>query len=178
MGDWELYAQLPNLTSTAFTDYMAGMNTNYQYKVTVFKAVAGDVAIESNPSDVNTAVISDDMWYVIGADGDPSHMFELPVTVETHTEPIQQEVFEPLGSNRKTIVRGKVLGAEGTMTCLWTDSQRVLAMTQIDYIKNNAGPHILKSPFGDVWRVEFAGPAKTYQPGGAISVDLAWTEVQ
>jgi hypothetical protein len=53
----------------------------------------------------------------------------------------------------------------------------VEAMTQVNYLKSTAGPHLLKSPFGDVWEVEFGGPGKEYQGGGHITVTLTWTEV-
>jgi len=35
----------------------------------------------------------------------------------------------------------------------------------------------LKSPFGDVWIVEFSGPTKDYESGGHLNAVLTWTEV-
>ena len=92
-------------------------------------------------------------------------------------EPVQQEVFEPLGTSRKVIIRGRVMGAEGTLQCMWDTSERDVAVEQIAYIKSNAGPHILKSPFGDVWQVEFSGPNKDYRGGGHLTITITWTEV-
>lgn len=176
-AEWTRYATVTNQQVTEYSDYYAGHSVTYEYKVTVWKKVVGDVDVESPSSEVPYAVLDPDSWFVIGADRDPSHIFELPVESETHSEPIQQEVFEPLGSRRKSIVRGKVLGAEGTVQVQWTDDERVTAQVYLRYLADMAGPHILKSPFGDVWLVEFSGPAKKYMGGGRLSVTLTWIEV-
>lgn len=176
-SEWERYATVTDKAVTTYSDYFAGHGESYEYKVTVWKVVVGDVDVESGDSEIPVAILDPDAWFVIGADRDESHIFELPVYDESHTEPIQQEVFEPLGSRRKTIVRGKVLGAEGTVQVQWTDSERAVAKTQLRYLTDTAGPHILKSPFGDVWQVEFSGPGKKYTGGGHLGVTLTWIEV-
>lgn len=177
-SEWEQYERVTNQSTTQFSDYFAGHSLTYEFKITVWKTVVGDVDVESPDSEIPAAVLDPDAWFVIGADRDESHIFELPVADESHTEPIQQEVFEPLGSRRKSIVRGKVLGAEGTLQVEWTDSERRTAQTYLRYLADNAGPHILKSPFGDVWEVEFAGPGKKYRGGGHLGVTLTWIEVR
>ena len=63
------------------------------------------------------------------------------------------------------------------MIVQWLDSERVTAQTQLAYVTGTAGPHILKSPFGDVWLVEFSGPAKKYRMGGNLQTTLTWIEV-
>jgi len=177
-SEWEKYARVTNQSTTEYSDYFAGHSVAYEYKITVWKKVAGDVDIESSDSEIPYAILDPDSWFFIGADRDPSHIFELPVYDESHTEPIQQEVFEPLGSRRKSIVRGKVLGSEGTLQVQWLDAERRTAQEQLRYLADTAGPHILKSPFGDVWLVEFSGPAKKYTGGGHLGVTLSWIEVQ
>lgn len=175
--EWERYATITDKSTVSYADYFAGHGEEYQYKITVWKKVVGDVDVESGDSAIPSSILDPDAWFVIGADRDESHIFELPVYDEEHTEPIQQEVFEPLGSRRKSIVRGKVLGAEGTLQVQWTDSERSDAKNYLRYLADNAGPHILKSPFGDVWEVEFSGPARKYTGGGHLGVTLAWIEV-
>jgi hypothetical protein len=101
----------------------------------------------------------------------------IPVTAGPFKEPVKQEEFEPLGSTRKTIVRGKVIGAEGTLKMKWASDERDTALVNLRYITRNRGPHVLRSPFGDVWLVEFSGPDKDYQPAGHLEVSIAWTEV-
>lgn len=174
---WIKYARVTDQSTTQYSDFFAGHSVTYEYKITVWKKVVGDVDVESPDSEIPTAILDPDSWQVVGADLDPSHIFELPVYDEAHTEPIQQEVFEPLGSRRKSIVRGKVLGAEGSMQVQWTDAERAAAKNYLRYITDNAGPHILKSPFGDVWLVEFSGPARKYTGGGHLGVTLNWIEV-
>lgn len=174
---WTPYARITNQSTTSYRDYFAAHGQSYDYYITVFKKVPGDVDLESVESDIASSILDPDAWWVVGADRATDHIFELPVRRGPLREPIQQESFEPLGSDRKTIVRGKVLGAEGTLDLLWKDSEVATAKTQLAYIKSNRGPHILKSPFGDVWEVEFSGPDRDYQAAGHMQVTLAWTEV-
>lgn len=174
---WTKLDTVTTQTVSSYKDYFAAQGVSYDYKMTVFKKVPGDVDLESPDSDISSVVLDSDTWFVIGADRSESHSFELPVTRAPFSEPIQQEVFEPLGSKRKTIIRGQVLGAEGTLECLWDQSETTTAKTQVAYIRDNKGPHILKSPFGDVWEVEFSGPSKDYQAAGHLKVALNWTEV-
>jgi hypothetical protein len=176
--NWSLLVEIPNQSTVQYYDYLTANNVSYDYKITQWSIVTGDADLESGDSDWSTVTLDTDSWFVVGADKNISHIFELPVSAAPFVEPVQQEVFEPLGTSRKVIVRGKTLGAEGSMQCKWRDSERESAKDQIDYIKSNAGPHILKSPFGDIWLVEFSGPSKDYLGGGNMTATLVWTEVQ
>jgi hypothetical protein len=174
---WSILTEIPSISTLSYNDYMAAYDVAYEYKITQWSIVVGDADLQSGDSDLSTESLEADSWYVIGWDRNPDHIFELPVIAGPFAEPVQQEVFEPLGTSRKVIIRGKVMGAEGTLGCKWDASQRQTAIEQIDYIKSNAGPHILKSPFGDIWQVEFNGPTKDYEMGGHITINLTWTEV-
>jgi hypothetical protein len=171
---WTAYAVETTQTVLTYRDYFAANAVSYDYMMTVFQTVPGDTDLESPDSDISSVILDSDTWHFIGADR--SHIFELPVSDESHTEPIQQEVFEPLGSSRKTVVRGRVLGAEGVMEVRWESVERSTARDYINYLKT-AGPHILKSPFGDLWEVEFGGPSTKYSGGGHVGVSLTWIEV-
>ena len=176
-SDWLLLTEIPSISIKTYIDYMTSYMVAYDYKITQWKIVTGDADLESGNSDIGTETLEGDVWYVIGADRNPAHIFELPVIGAPFAEPVQQEIFEPLGTSRKVIIRGKVMGAEGSMQCKWPSDQRIIAVAQINYIKSNQGPHILKSPFGDLWQVEFSGPSKDYEMGGHFNVALTWTEV-
>ena len=180
VGDdsFEPLDQIKTKTTTQYKDYFAGNSIQYEYMVTVFKKVVGDVDIESPESDIAGVIMDADVWFVIGADRSEQHSFELQVTDETHTDPVQQEVFEPLGSSRKTIVRGHVLGTEGSLDVVWTNDELADAQDRLSYLTHTAGPHILKSPFGDVWQVEFAGPSKRYSTGGHLAATITFIEVE
>lgn len=178
--EWTELSSIFVKTSLIFHDLAVSFGVIYEYKITQFKNVGGGFDIESEDSDIVAAALDGealDVWMVVGADGTPEHTFELPVTQHRHVEPIQQEVFEPLGSQRKTVVRGKVLGAEGSLAVIWDESERDDILPKLRYITHNRGPHTLRSPFGDVWLVEFGGPEKSYQPVGHLEVQLTWTEV-
>jgi hypothetical protein len=174
---WTVLDHVTTRSVIDYYDYMTANTVTYNYKITQWKIVTGDADLESGDSDLAEEMLDADSWFVVGADRRPEHIFELPVTAGPFAEPVQQEVFEPLGTNRKVIVRGKTLGAEGSMQCRWKDEERATAIMQVDYIKSNAGPHILKSPFGDIWEVEFSGPTKDYLGGGHMNATLVWTEV-
>lgn len=196
VGDitWTLIGTTGTIGSTSHTDWYAGHGVSYDYRVTVTTTVTG-VSIESPDATSPDSSIAwriafdTDVWMFIGVDRSQAHIQELPVMDESHSRPVQQESFEVLGSNRKVIVRGYVLGHEGSITCIWdkrevespTDEQvlydyTIIGRRLVDYLTNVRGPHILKSPFGDVWDVEFASPSFQWQGGGHLQVTLEWVE--
>jgi hypothetical protein len=175
--EWSFLVDLTNRSTVEYKDFMTANTVTYQYKITQWQKVTGDADLESGDSDIAEETLDADSWYIVGADRAPAHIFEVPVTAAPFQEPVQQEVFEPLGTSRKVIVRGKTLGAEGSLQCRWKDDEREIGKAHIEYIKSNAGPHILKSPFGDIWQVEFSGPTKDYMGGGHMNATLVWTEV-
>lgn len=172
------YDIVSTASQTSYQDLYAGNAVMYEYGITVFKSIPGDVALESDMSDVPSVIMNADVWYVIPSTHEQTYAMELPVSQESHQSPVQQEVFEPLGSNRKVVIRGNVLGAEGSLDILWKDEEVTSAQIKLDHLAGTEGPHILKSPFGDVWLVDFAGPAKKYLSGGHLQVTLQWIEVE
>ncbi len=176
-GEWAVLTTITNQSTTTWYDYTAANTIFYEYKITQLQIVPGDVDLESGDSDIGSGAIDTDSWYVIGNDRSGEHIFELPVVSAPFTEPVQQEIFEPLGTSRKVIIRGRAMGAEGTLNLEWDTSERDTALAQIAFMKNNAGPHVLKSPFGDSWEVQFSAPNKDYQMGGHIKISISWTEI-
>jgi hypothetical protein len=175
--NWTMIGTAKPETNTRFNDYYAGQYVEYEYRVTVVKLVSGEPDVESPDSDIATARLESDVWMVVGQDRNPSHIFELPVQDENHSRPVQQEVFEPLGTNRKAVVRGFVLGHEGSLDLLWKEDEAAAAKEQLDYLVYYPGPHTLKDPFGNVYDVTFAGPDSHYLQGGHLQVTLTWIEV-
>ena len=174
---WTPYAVITTQSTVEYDDQFAANGVLYDYKVTQFQHIPGDVDLESEEESIASAILDVDEWFVVGADGAEDHCFELPVYQEGHQKPVQQEVFEPLGSRRKKSARGNVLGNEGTLEMTFTKDERDDAKRRLEYLAETAGPHILKSPFGDVWQVEFAGPVYKYTGAGHMTVTLAWIEV-
>lgn len=181
-----------------YIDWYAGHDVDYEYRVSVVtsKTVSGDtIELESpDDSDGGNIVVGRlvaDTWMFVGNDRAEDHIQEFSiVTDEDHVRPVQQEAFETLGSARKVIIRGFVLGNEGNITVMYqggvqralpSDPQvlydeTILGRRLIDYLTFNKGPHILKSPFGDVWDVDFAGPEYKWIKGGHLQVTLSWIE--
>jgi hypothetical protein len=175
--EWTMIGTARPETNTTFTDYYAGQGVEYEYRVTVVKSLSTQPDLESPDSDIVQARFDGDVWMVIGQDRLPEHTFELFVVSESHTRPVQQEVFEPIGGTRKTSVRGFVLGWEGSLDVTWLPEEKRIAEAQIDYLLSNAGPHTLKNPFGDVYDVTFGTPDGSYQGAGVQNMTLTWIEV-
>lgn len=175
--DWTMIGTARPESNTTFSDWYAGNSVQYEYRVTVVKLIASEPDLEGPDSDIATASLESDVWMVVGQDRDTTHIFELYVSGESHTRPVQQESFEPLGSNRKAVVRGFVLGHEGSVDVTYQESESWVGRTQIEYLLYYAGPHILKTPFGDVYDVTFGSPDYSYQGGGSLNVTLTWIEV-
>ena len=187
-------AFLPNITWTGFNDWYAGNSIRYDYKVVAVTTKAGVGIYMESPDAANRgnqgqSQNESDNWTLVGADRSSGHIYDLTIIDENHTRPIQQEEFETLGADRKVIMRGFVLGHEGTLTTLWEnqmealagDVQTMIPHTQtgrdlIDYVTFNPGPHIIKSPFGDVWDVQFTAPEYRWLPAGSLEVTLNYVE--
>lgn len=176
---WYIIRIETSKSTVQWRDAFAGQGVGYEYKVLQWKAIAGDVPLPSGDGDILTAMLESDVWFVIGNENpyDEAHCFELPIFGETHTRPIQQEVFEPIVKSRKKVARGNTLGFEGTLDIRWLSEERDNAKWYLDFLSTNQGPHILKSPFGDTWRVEFDSPDYKYTGGGHLGVTMGWVEV-
>lgn len=172
--EWGMIGAVKPESRVTFNDYYAGQQQGYEYRVTVVKLIGGEPDLESPDSDIASGRLESDVWYVIGADR--THVFELPVSDETHTRPVQQEAFEPIGLNRKAVVRGFVLGHEGTLDVVWQPEEKADADENMTYLIYQAGPHILKNPFGDVYEVTFGTQDGQYQTGGVLTTSLVWIE--
>ena len=212
---WSVIAKISNHDSIKYEDWYAGNNIKYIYKVTQTTSTGSNAEFESSdtylinmfslplePGQVGNDVVSlaefsstaegfldGDVWQFIPADRNRTYMQELPVIDSSYNKVIQQESFETLGSNRKTIIRGFVLGDEGSISCVWKNedvpspadaqvyiNETILGRRLLDYISRNKGPHILKSPFGDVWDVQFEGPEISWAPGGILQASVSWVE--
>lgn len=191
---WEIVADIPNQGTKQWNDYYAGHNINYDYGVYAVTRKSGaglelEGGDDANGGNIIQAQVASNDWHFLGEDRSYQYNSPLVVETESHSRPIQQEVFETLGSDRKVIMRGFVLGHEGELTTLWfneetvapEDTQLLITDTYrgkrlVDYLTRNPGPHTLKSPFGDVWDVQFATPQYGWLPTGHLSVTLEWIE--
>lgn len=194
LTDWFAIGDVKPKTNTTYVDWYAGNSVTYQY---VVRAVTTKTAVgielispddEDGGSFAFTGLITDN-WTFVGKDRSPQHINNLVVTDENHNRPIQQEVFETLGSSRKVIIRGFVLGHEGSITTVWfnkdiqlpEDEQLLINETLqgrriAEYLTHDAGPHILKTPFGEAWDVQFTTPNYTWLPAGHLEITLDFVE--
>lgn len=177
--DWKIMQIITAKSVTSYSDSMAGHGLEYEYMVTQTQIIPNDEDLESAPSDIATTILESDDWFVIGNQDweNPTGVFVLPVIRETHQKFIQQEIFEPVVGSRKRVVRGNVLGAEGSMTLMWPAEEQRQGQRNLSFLINDSGPHILKSPFGDVWLVEFDAPDYQYSPVGHLTTNIGWVEI-
>lgn len=174
--EWTMIGTRKPQSNVTYVDWYAGQKREYNYRVTVVKKIANEPDLESPDSDIVTAQLVSDVWFVVGNDRSEEHIFELPVNSESHNRPVQQEEFEPIGSNRKAVVRGFVLGHEGSVDVTFFEEESAIARQRIEYLLYYAGPHILKNPFGDVFDVTFGSPDYQYLPAGNMEATLTWIE--
>ena len=174
---WSELVQISDKNINVYKDNTAGQTIQYEYIITQFKAITGDVPLESAESDTVSIALATDAWFTIMLQSGGYEALEVNVTDEDHSSVIQQEVFEPIASLRKRVVRGNVMGDEGSFTCLFDTVDAGLARQHFSTMSENKGPHILKSPFGDVWFVEFDAPGFKYRTGGHLEIKIGWVEV-
>jgi hypothetical protein len=194
-AEWGYVASVDSIGTSQYNDWWAGHGINYQYRVTNCTSKSGiDIELES-PDDPDGGSFCEmnldtDVWMVIGPDRSDDQIAELPVNGEGHNRPVQQESFETLGSNRKVIITGFVLGNEGSIQMTWqnveithpldiqsTINETVWGRRIVDYMTQiKTGPWTLKSPFGDVWDVVFGAPEYEWLGGGHLNVSVDWIE--
>lgn len=176
---WTLLSVQTSKSNNSYSDIMLGHGIQYEYMVKQVRKITGDEDIESEASDILTGILDIDDWFVIGNKDweNPAGVFILPVIRETHQRFVQQEIFEPVTGYRKRVVRGNVLGMEGSMTLMWPFDTQKEGQRNLNFLVNDTGPHILKSPFGDVWLVEFDAPDYMYSPVGHLTTNIGWVEI-
>jgi hypothetical protein len=173
--EWFPIVEISSKDIVEYKDYTAGQTINYEYIIYQYKFIPGDFPLASDDSDIVTAGLSLDAWFII--DGTSMEVLELFVTDEEHSAVIQQETFEPLAGTRKRVVRGLKLGYEGSLTTLHDASVNRSVKAFFDTLSEEPGPHQLKSAFGDVWAVEFDSPSFKYKASGHIEVTIGWIEI-
>ena len=192
LEDYQLIAEFFSPSQTSWTDYYAGNSVNYTYKIVAIGQKAGSGVFIEGQDEADsfwTIQNNSDNWTIVGRDRNAAHIYDMIVVDEDHNRPIQQEEFETLGADRKVIMRGFVLGHEGSITAIWTntsdplpkDEQEYVNHTQIgrsliEYMTFDAGPHIIKSPFGDVWDVQILTPEYKWLPSGHLETTIKYVE--
>jgi hypothetical protein len=191
---WTHIGSVAPRSRTEYTDWYAGQGVHYNYRVTIvtrtsISGVELESGDDSGGGNQSMAALESDVWMVVAKNFDEEYIQELPVVDENHSSVSQQEEFEVLGGRRKVVIRGAVLGDEGTMTMMYSAREiewpigsgrfytyTVVGRRMMAFLLNTPGPHILKSPFGDVWMVEFQAPTMRPVSGGHLEVEVSWIE--
>lgn len=154
-----------------FEDLEAPVGDDVTYAVTVSNGWA-----ESDPATISTTTTG--AWWILDP-SDPNLIFQLPRVApgQSQTWAADDESFLPLGRGAPLIVTGEGgLPPTGqlSVTMLY-DEHGVFtllrrAQARLPYV-------VLKSPFGEVYRVKIGNLTKNGAPAGIQTVDVAYTTV-
>lgn len=155
-----------------WSDYDAPLDTPLWYSVTVWNADE-----ESAPTEVTSELDVSQWWFV--TPGDAANTFELRTVVGYDDEqPLQQEDYSPLGRNRKLVVTGELLGNEGALTAnLSREDAAIIERLRERSIDDTNEFHLLKSPFGEVFRIRLRGISRSRGGAGRQVVRIPFVEV-
>ena len=169
---FSLLATISSEALAAHSDYLAPLDVPLIYHVTVTNVDE----LESDPAVVSSELDIDQWWIV--RPGDVSLTFHVRhVDAERDVTPRPTEQYVAMGRSRKVVVSGQQLGHEGSLSAVVTPSDRGL----IDLLRAAAAlPDeyvLLKTPFGEVFRVRLADVSRSRGQAGHQTVELPFIEV-
>jgi len=173
--DGVTYAEIGSILVEAdseYSDYTAPLDTPLWYRVTVW-----NLDTEGLPSDATSELDVSQWWFC--TPGDPSNTFEIRTVVGYEDgNPLQQEDYEPLGRNRKLVVTGELLGNEGSLTAnLSREDATIIERLRQRSIDDTNSFHLLKSPFGEIFRVRLRSIRRTRGSAGRQVITIPFVEV-
>ena len=140
-----------------FKDYTAPSGTKVTYWITQV-VQKFEAEIESGHStEVSVTPQSDGYWFI---DPDPADVakasFKAVVNADSYTHKYEEQEMFIIGRGRR-VDRGDDYGIDGSMTCQLRDTWMGMTARQkkrrIEYLKDDVRDIYLRTPFGDVWKV-------------------------
>jgi hypothetical protein len=89
---------------------------------------------------------------------------------------IQQEDFQPLGRDYKTVQQGDVIGRKGTLEIAIMATQRGEMLKALREFGLYTGQVYLKSPFGEVFAIDVGDISIEFVGVGGVKVTMPYTE--
>lgn len=169
---WEEVARITVEGVTSFVDYEGPLNVPLQYGVSVMNTTY----FESTRAQAGTELQAQTWWLV--TPGDPSHTFALAVVSGfDDVTPMQDELFEPLGRNRKVVVMGEQLGSEGTLQ-VNVSREDAMLVDMVRQAQMHVGEYILlKNTFGEVFRSHIRSIRRRREVAGRQQLTIPYVEV-
>lgn len=173
--DGVTYEQIASIVVEAdseFDDVEAPSGIPLWYRVTVVNP-----DFESAPAEV-TSELGVTQWWLV-TPGDPSATFSLDVaTGYNDAPPLQQDDYIGLGRSRKIVVTGELLGVEGTLTVnLSRADASIIERLRAASVNDATSYVLLKSPFGEVFRVLLRTISRMRGTAGRQVVTIPYVEV-
>ncbi len=171
---WTLMLTIGDETAATYSDYEAPLATPLLYQVTVT-----NLDFESAPTEAGVQLDTEVGWYLVDPLGNTERTFALAYVVSaTSTSPLDEDRFAALGRSRVLPIRGEVLGEDLSVTIdagpdVADDLWRRLKLAQdpsTDYL-------LLKSPFGEVFRVALGSISRNRGDAGQQSITVPVVEV-
>lgn len=172
-GVRSLLREISILNPGPLVDYDAPLQTSVTYDVVVVNLDG----IESDPAAVETQLESGGWWIV--SPGSPERTFELTyVSGYDDVAPLEDEKFRALGRSRTIVVQGELMGVEGSIrvrvpSWAWSLVPKLRDMSRLserEFV-------LLKSPFGEVYRVALGSISRTRAGAGWQEISVPYVEV-
>lgn len=173
-NETEELASITDIGTSEFVDYTAPLNSIVTYTIIVENTddvESAGVALDGVLGDLNG------YWLVLA--GDAARTFRvLHVSGFDETEPIDEERYRPLGRDRVLVEQGERTGSEGTVSAkiFPTNADLIPRIRDMSDLGEAAGV-MLKTPFGDVFRVALGPLRRSRGQAGIQQISFTYTEV-
>jgi hypothetical protein len=172
-ASFELIGVIAIESESAFADYEAPLNVPIVYRVTV-----STTDFESDPVEAGSGFNLDE-WWLADPTGDVSRTFHLAyVTGWASRSPLERELYTALGRPKRIAVRGERLGEEGTVDIeAYPDNAAALWALLKDAQLHPTEYVLLKSPFGEVYRVTLGDIDRSRLGAGAQAITVPFVQI-
>jgi hypothetical protein len=171
-GDsWKPLATITNKASPLYVDYEAPVGVAVSYRI--YQRGTADVL--DSPYTTASGRLASSQWW-IATPANASLTFALLTAGWDSSAPLDQERYAALGRSKKLVVTGDLHGEEGglTLNVLRADGATISKLRAISLSSTYV---VLKSPFGEVFRVAIGEVGRTRLGGGAQTVKLTFVEI-
>lgn len=168
---WTLLARLAATTDTAYTDYLAPLNTPLLYRVT-----QATLDFESEPVEGSVELTTTRWWIVVP--GDTNLTFSIPKlrSASVKSEKAQEE-FRPVGRPGALVVGDVVHTESGDIAFLvLPDNLGMVALARAVQARMEGGI-TLKATDGSIWEVQFGDMSRTFTSYGGQELSIPFTGV-
>lgn len=170
--DYVPLGTINDAAASSWEDYSAPLDRTLYYRV-----VQSNLDYASDPADVTTALEGCAFWLV--TPGAAASSFELPDVTDYDSEwPLQSTEHEPIGRPLKLVETGLLLGEQGTITTHLSPVHDPGILNLLRAAASGSSTEVLlKTPYGEVFRVSLGTIERKRSPGGFQDVSFRFVAV-